>query len=167
MRSLGSARLDTELLAESLTWLAKFGSCDHAFKPLKYNLQIPRLRVAICLCTECSPTHLGLFYYARDIFVDMQVLCLQLCISFLSVHISIPQLKCQRFMRWLFWSKFNVGLYSSTYRYWYRYYVGRYCSTLAHWGRDKMAGIFQTAFSNGFSWMKMHELRLNFIEVCP
>ena len=36
--------------------------------------------------------------------------------------------------------------------------------SLTHWGRDKMATIFQT-FSNGFLWMKMHELRskLNWI----
>ena len=27
---------------------------------------------------------------------------------------------------------------------------------LTHWGRDKMAAIFQTTFSNTFSWMKMH-----------
>ena len=33
-------------------------------------------------------------------------------------------------------------------------------STLTHWGRDKMAAIFQTTFSNGFSWMKMFEFRL-------
>ena len=31
-----------------------------------------------------------------------------------------------------------------------------------HWGRDKMAAIFQMTFSNIFSWMKMHELRLRF-----
>ena len=33
---------------------------------------------------------------------------------------------------------------------------------LTHWGRDKMAVIFQTTFSNGFSWMKMYEFRLTF-----
>ena len=27
---------------------------------------------------------------------------------------------------------------------------------LTHWGRDKMDGIFQMTFSNGFSWMKMY-----------
>ena len=31
-----------------------------------------------------------------------------------------------------------------------------------HWGRDKMAAIFQTTFSNGFSWMKMYEFLLTF-----
>ena len=29
-----------------------------------------------------------------------------------------------------------------------------------------MAAIFQTTFSNGFSWTKMYEFRLNFTEVC-
>ena len=33
---------------------------------------------------------------------------------------------------------------------------------LTHWGRDKMAAIFQTTFSNAFSWMKMFEFRLRF-----
>ena len=33
---------------------------------------------------------------------------------------------------------------------------------LTHWGRDKMAAIFQTTFSSGFSWMKMYEFRLTF-----
>ena len=33
---------------------------------------------------------------------------------------------------------------------------------LTHWGRDKMAAIFQTTFSNAFSWMKMFEFRLKF-----
>ena len=34
--------------------------------------------------------------------------------------------------------------------------------TWTHWGQDKMAAIFQTTFSNGFLWMKMHEFRLKF-----
>ena len=33
---------------------------------------------------------------------------------------------------------------------------------LTHWGWDKMAAIFQTTFSNAFSWMKMYEFRLRF-----
>ena len=33
---------------------------------------------------------------------------------------------------------------------------------LTHWGRDKMAAIFQTTLSNGFSWMKMFKFRLRF-----
>ena len=33
-------------------------------------------------------------------------------------------------------------------------------SCLTHWGQDKMAAIFQMTFWNGFSWMKMYELRL-------
>ena len=35
-------------------------------------------------------------------------------------------------------------------------------SNLTHWGRAKMAAIFQTTFSNGFSWMKMYQFRLIF-----
>ena len=30
------------------------------------------------------------------------------------------------------------------------------------WGRDKMSTVFQTIFSNEFSWMKMYEFRLEF-----
>ena len=33
---------------------------------------------------------------------------------------------------------------------------------LTHWGRDKMAAIFRTTFSNAFSWMKIYEFRLRF-----
>ena len=33
---------------------------------------------------------------------------------------------------------------------------------LIHWDRDKMADIFQTTFSNVFSWMKMYEFLLRF-----
>ena len=35
-------------------------------------------------------------------------------------------------------------------------------NVLTHWGRDKMAAIFQTPFSDAFSWMKMNEFRLKF-----
>ena len=31
---------------------------------------------------------------------------------------------------------------------------------LTHWGLDKMAFIFQTTFSNAFSWMKMYDIWL-------
>ena len=34
--------------------------------------------------------------------------------------------------------------------------------SLTHWGRDKMAAISQTIFSNAFSWIKMYEFRLSF-----
>ena len=33
---------------------------------------------------------------------------------------------------------------------------------LTHWNRDKMDAIFQTTFSNAFSWMKMYKFRLRF-----
>ena len=37
---------------------------------------------------------------------------------------------------------------------------------LTNWGRYKMAAIFETTFSNAFSWMKMFELRLKFHIIC-
>ena len=37
---------------------------------------------------------------------------------------------------------------------------------LTHWGRDKMAAIFQTTFSNAFSWMKYMNFDRDFTEVC-
>ena len=37
------------------------------------------------------------------------------------------------------------------------------CIGLTHWGPDKMAAIFQTTFSNGFSWMKIFEFQLRII----
>ena len=33
-------------------------------------------------------------------------------------------------------------------------------SSLTHWGQDKLVTIFQTTFSNAFSWMKMYKFRL-------
>ena len=33
---------------------------------------------------------------------------------------------------------------------------------LTHWGQDKMVDMFQTTFSNTFSWKKMNEFRLRF-----
>ena len=45
-------------------------------------------------------------------------------------------------------------------------YWGKHASlrhnVLTHWGRDKIPAIFQTTFSNGFLWMKMHEFQLKF-----
>ena len=45
--------------------------------------------------------------------------------------------------------------------------VSPYCAelllgNLTHWGRDKMAAVFQTTFSNAFSWMKMYKFRIRF-----
>ena len=37
---------------------------------------------------------------------------------------------------------------------------------ITHWGRDKIAAISQTTLSNSFSWMKMLEFRLKFLEIC-
>ena len=35
-------------------------------------------------------------------------------------------------------------------------------SIVTHWTRNKVAAIFQTTFSNAFSWMKINKLRLRF-----
>ena len=42
----------------------------------------------------------------------------------------------------------------------HRWYILSNNPPLTHWGRDKKAAIFQTTFWNGFSWMKIYELRL-------
>ena len=48
-----------------------------------------------------------------------------------------------------------LGIPPGPYMQWTKY-------TLPHWGRDKMADISQTTFSNVFSSMKMFEFRLKF-----
>ena len=74
-------------------------------------------------------------------------------------------------MRWYFNSskpepRFSIKMWSYQYR---KSHCGHktvirlsypdmgYPILLTHWGWDKMDAIFQTRFSNGFSWMKMHE----------
>ena len=42
------------------------------------------------------------------------------------------------------------------------FFVIKLNTLLTHWGWDKMAAIFQTTFSNGFSWIKIYEFRLKF-----
>ena len=44
----------------------------------------------------------------------------------------------------------------------WRFLVDYILYSLTHWGRDKMAAIFPTTFSNAFSWKKMFEFRLKF-----
>ena len=39
----------------------------------------------------------------------------------------------------------------------------KYVPILAHWGRDKMAAILQTVFSDAFLWMKIFKFRLKFM----
>ena len=62
-------------------------------------------------------------------------------------------------MIWINVKQIGISLYSDT-EYSFKRAVG--ISILTHWGRDKMAAIFQTTVSNGFSWMKMYEFRLKF-----
>ena len=56
--------------------------------------------------------------------------------SIKEMHLKMPSAK---------WRLFGLGL-----------------DELTHWGRDKMDAVFQTTFSNGFSWMKIYEFRLSF-----
>ena len=80
------------------------------------------------------------------------------------------------------WGRFNLilnELKQGKYRYFIRLTFPRpdslhfsasgYCQAvyhatrrLTHWEWDKMAAVFQTTFSNAFSWMKMYEFRLKF-----
>ena len=54
-----------------------------------------------------------------------------------------------------------VTFYSSSCQ-WFKSVI----SLLTHWGRDKMAAIYQTTFSNAFSWRKIYKFRLRFPEIC-
>ena len=47
-----------------------------------------------------------------------------------------------------------------SYQYWDSQWGDK--KILTHSGRDKMAAIFQTTFSNAFSWMKMYQFRSKF-----
>ena len=40
--------------------------------------------------------------------------------------------------------------------------IKKYANRLKHWGRDKIATILETTFSNAFSLLKMNEFRLIF-----
>ena len=68
-----------------------------------------------------------------------------------------------------YWRKMQVlDIFEINWR-WYKSSLSTYFSLvlpasgiLTHWGRDKMAAISQTIFSNGFPWMKMYEFWLKF-----
>ena len=58
--------------------------------------------------------------------------------------------------RFSWWQRVNIQYLMKPATIKRRFYVS------THWGRNKMAVIFQTTFSSGFSWMKMYEFRLTF-----
>ena len=68
-----------------------------------------------------------------------------------------------RFVLWL--SLINLCMYVCFYRKYLLLPVNGW--HLTHWGRDKIAAIFQSTVSNGFSWMKMYEFRLKFVPKGP
>ena len=45
--------------------------------------------------------------------------------------------------------------------WWFRGPRNLWAGPLTHWGLDKMADIFQTTFSNAFSWMKMLPIKMS------
>ena len=57
-------------------------------------------------------------------------------------------------------SRFNITTLSYQYK-WMVLSLPQWMG-LTHWGRDKMAAISQTIFSNTFSWMKMYEFWFRF-----
>ena len=65
-------------------------------------------------------------------------------------HICVSELGHHWFSQWLVACGYEAVIWTST------------VVLLTHWGRDKLAAISQTTFSNAFSWMKIHEFRLIF-----
>ena len=69
---------------------------------------------------------------------------------------------------------FTVSLHSTG---WKQFTIGKWLSEASektvsnislHWGRDKMATIFQTTFSNTFSWMKiLIQISLKYVPMGP
>ena len=61
----------------------------------------------------------------------------------------------------------NISHFVPTSLGWCRYsQVLFYHGYLSHWVQDKMAAIFQTTISNGFSWTKSSYFDVSFTEVC-
>ena len=72
-------------------------------------------------------------------------------------------------VRWDVYTAGEIGNTENTtaYSVWYlqentRCWCFHIKSAKTHCGRDKMDGIFQTPFSNAFSWMKKYEFQLRF-----
>ena len=61
---------------------------------------------------------------------------------------------------WFMWHKNHHGVSNVVAKdlalIWYHGMAVHAGVALTHWGRDKMAAISQTTFSNAFSWMKVH-----------
>ena len=70
---------------------------------------------------------------------------------------------CRNFQFWLhckLWKTSGVASDDKMGNFLFQCCVDLICSglwVLTHWGRDKMAAIFQTTFSNAFSWMKIYK----------
>ena len=87
-------------------------------------------------------------------------------------HLAQSQHQANRYFHWFTWATGSpaatkLGLCNSLV-FWKTWKVQHTCMerderfNQLHWGWDKMAAIFQTTVSNGFSWMKMYEFWLKF-----
>ena len=62
----------------------------------------------------------------------------------------------------IFLTRCNTFRHMGMYTHWHNCMNPWSYSSLTHWGRDKMAAIWQTTFSNASSWMKIYEFRFRF-----
>ena len=121
--------------------------------------------IALIISTN-TIKHLHCFYNSGIFFRGSR--CLQTCRNFfcdhsLSNNITLDQKHDICTLRNVSLSPFWCYVFRGNMR-------GRVtclCTGLTHevltnWGRDEMAAIFQTTFSNAFSWMKMCEFRFRF-----
>ena len=60
------------------------------------------------------------------------------------------------------WRHCNVEICDTMMLMWHHCNMCFFLHIQPDWGRDKMAAIFQTTFSNAFSWMKKYKFRLKF-----
>ena len=116
------------------------------------------------LILVCSPPHMR--YTCARIKVSsfmsiMERLCVRprdlsiICSS--SIRTAVSRNMCEEHSR-IVWDN---SLHIQVLNYWRKTVIRARC-LLTHWGRDNMAAIFQTTFSNAFSWMKMFKFRLRF-----
>ena len=97
----------------------------------------------------CNLVRENLLNYNGPLCIISQIPVLISCSIHLSVVINVPSGPC--------WSICSGPLSGSA-----SYIVLTQETGLTHCGQDKMDTIFQTSFSNAFSWMKMYKFWLRF-----
>ena len=79
-----------------------------------------------------------------------------------SEHSPLPNIEIPS-QKWHFVA-LSIKMHScAKYLFYFVYYWNFVALGLTHWGRDKIVNIFQTTFSNVFSWMKMYQFWLSFL----